>query len=132
MENDCAYTSMIVHKQTRNKNTAVHNKPFFISNLSNTQHLVLLLNDSILFAYNGQFITYMQADRPSMNSNNNLFFNISSYGNENIFNHLRRIFEQEMNNKTWFTVKSLNYLCLLYVLWLNYIILLKSYVKIFN
>ena len=99
-EHDCAYTYITVPKQIRNEGTPLHNKPLFIFKFSDTQHLVLPLNDNISFAYNGQFITHRQAFMPSMNNNDNLFFNISSYGNEKIFNHLRRTFEREMNNKT--------------------------------
>ena len=51
---------------------------------------MLPLSNDLSFLYNGKFVTHRQVYYLDEHDLEKLFFNLSSYGNEKIFNHLRR------------------------------------------
>ena len=93
-EKDCAYTLITVPSQEVLKNVPLCNQPVFIFQIGTKEQIMLPLVNNISFVYNGNFIMHRQAFTPLENSNSPKFFNISSYGNAKIFNHLRRTFER--------------------------------------
>ena len=97
-EKDCAYTFITVPNQSREKNTQLKNKLMFIFKISEEQQLMLPLCNDLSFVYNGKFATHCQACYPDTNDVDKAFFNILSYGNEKLFNHLRRTVHCQINN----------------------------------
>ena len=74
------------------------NKPIFLFKLSMKQKIILPLSDNISFVYNGKFNTQCQAYDKGAQDDKQSFYSISSYGNEKIFNHLRKTFQRETND----------------------------------
>ena len=51
---------------------------------------MLPLDDNISFVYNTTYLTHHQYYVTGVNHDNDKFINVSSYGNEKLFNHLRK------------------------------------------
>ena len=98
-EKDCAYTLITVPSQVMNKNLPLVNKPMFLFKIGKKEQIMLPLVNNMSFVYNGKFIMHRQAYTPSNNSYSRKFFNMSSYGNEKLFNHLRRTFDRLREEK---------------------------------
>ena len=96
-EVDCAYTLITVPNQKRKQNTKLDNKPLFVFKLSEKQQILFPLSNGLSFVYNGRFVMHRQAYYPDEEDSKNVFYNLSSYGNEKIFNHLRKTFERQSN-----------------------------------
>ena len=75
------------------------NKPMFLFKIGKKEQIMLPLVNNMSFVYNGKFIMHRQAYTPSNNSYSRKFFNLSSYGNEKLFNHLRRTFDRLREEK---------------------------------
>ena len=97
-EKDCAYTFITVLQQIREKNTQLKNKLMSIFKLSEEKHILSPLCNYLSFVYNGKFVTHCHAYHPDKNEVDKTAFNISSYSNEKLFNHLRRTFHHQNNN----------------------------------
>ena len=93
-EKDCAYTCIHVPMQDSPTNTAIDKQPSFLFQLNDNQRLLLPLSKPISFMYNAQYVNHRQAYYPSNDEQISAFVNVSSYGNEKIFNHLRRSFQR--------------------------------------
>ena len=70
----------------------------FIFKLTEKQQILLPLINNLSFVYNGNFVTHRQAYKPVESDATVQFFNLSSYGNQNFFNHLRKTFQRHNNN----------------------------------
>ena len=94
-ERDCTYTLITVPKQSFNiGKKQLEHKPMFIFKLKDNQQLIFPLVCGLTFVYNGCFMTHRQEYNRELNDNGPNFVNISSYGNEKIFNHLRKTFKR--------------------------------------
>ena len=95
-ENDCAYTCITVPKQFINKGEHVKQRPAFIFKIDEEQELSIEMSDDLSFFYNASFLTHRQsythADEKGIDADT--FFNVSSYANEKLFNHLRQSFNR--------------------------------------
>ena len=93
-ERDCAYTLITVPIQVVDSDLPLYQKPLFLFQLAENNQLILPLLSNTSFVYNGNFVTHRQAYNPKCNTGSRRFYNISSYGNQKIFNHLRRTFSR--------------------------------------
>ena len=59
---------------------------------------MLTLSNDLSFIYNDKFVTHRQAYYPEENDLEKPCFNLSSYGNEKMFNYLRRTYQGQNNN----------------------------------
>ena len=91
-EDDCAYTFITVPQQERRIYTHPQHEPCFLFKLNESQTLTLPLYNDLSFLYNASFLTHRQRYEPAVNMDDNKFFNISSYANAKLFNHLRKSF----------------------------------------
>ena len=98
-EKYCAYTLITVPSQVVWKNVPLYKQPVFLFQVGTKEQSMLPLVNNISFVYNGNFLMHRQALTPIEHSNSPKFFNISSYGNAKMFNHLRRTFERLGKNK---------------------------------
>ena len=96
-EKDCAYTCIHVPKQDKIIDTCIESQPTFLFKLNDNQRIMLPLTMPVSFMYNAQLITHRQAYYPDNTQNMTSFINVSSYGNEKIFNHLRKTFQRIVN-----------------------------------
>ena len=95
-ENDCAYTFITVPKQNLTKGKHILEQTHFLFQINEDKKLSLPLIDDITFLYNASFLTHRQSY--FHNQNDNHFYNISSYANDKLFNHLRKSFDR-LNKK---------------------------------
>jgi len=94
-EKDCTYTLITVPQQSFTiSSKALREQPMFIFKLKDKQQLILPLVRGMTFVYNGRFMTHCQEYSRQVEDKGPPFFNISSYGNEKIFNHLRKTFSR--------------------------------------
>ena len=98
VENDCAYTFITVPQQNQRKYLHPTHEPVFLFKLNELQTLTLPLHNDLSFIYNASLLTHRQRYEPDLDMNSTKFFNISSYGNAKLFNHLRKSFGR-LNDK---------------------------------
>ena len=97
-EKECAYTFITVPQQVLQSNVEDCNKPKFIFKIDEDRHLILPLITGLSFLYNAIFLTHRQSNNPSTKKEAKKFFNISSYANEKLFDHLRLSFKRMVND----------------------------------
>lgn len=97
-ENDCSYTYITVPRQNMIKDRQCYEKPHFSLKIDEERVIMLPLLDNISFFYNASFLMHRQSYTPIADGVNNCFFNVSSYSNEKLFNHLRKSFNR-LNSK---------------------------------
>ena len=93
-EKDCAHTCIHVPNQDQITGESIDKQPCFLFMISDYQRLMLPLTSPLSFMYNGQLITHRQAYYPDKNKTSTKFINVSSYGNQKMFNHLRKTFKR--------------------------------------
>ena len=93
-EDDCAYTFITIPKQVMNSNQHCSHQPLFLFKLNEEQKLILPMSPDLTFFYNASFLTHRQSYIPPVVDNSRRFYNISSYANEKLFNHLRLSFHR--------------------------------------
>lgn len=94
-ENDCTYTIINVPHQDYFKTSTKKPNYKFIFKLSNMDMVNIELYPTMSFIFSGLFLTHRQNKKNDNISSNDVFFNIASYGNKRLFNHLRK----SINNK---------------------------------
>ena len=55
---------------------------------------MLPLSNNTSLLYNAQFLTHRQSYNPTECKTRDVFYNISCYGNDKLFNHLRKSFKR--------------------------------------
>ena len=92
-EDDCTYTVICVPLQNQSMNEY---KFLFRVNDSNTIGIVLNPNTSIMFS--GKLLTHRQGviEKQMANNGSDTFINISSYGNKQLFCHIRKSFARKL------------------------------------
>ena len=97
-ESDCSYTFLTVPKQVVDKSLTVADKPVFLFKVTQNVQLLIPLCNDLSFVYNSHFLTHRQSYNPHEVSSDVRFYDITSYSNEKIFNHLRKSFNR-LDNK---------------------------------
>lgn len=90
IEKDCTYTLISIPRQEYFKSTTKKDAFNFIFKLSKTEMVNIELVPSLSFIFSGLFLTHRQNKKNQNTSSNDVFFNIASYGNKCLFNHLRK------------------------------------------
>ena len=93
-EHDCSYTFLTVPTQVMDKRLDIATKPVFLFQLTEHVQLMIPLSNDLSFVYNSQFLTHRQSYNPLGEKIAQKFYNITSYSNEKIFNHLRKSFSR--------------------------------------
>ena len=88
-ELDCSYTLITVPRQAFCFKKCIDKLPTFLFQMSISHHAMLDLNEDVSIVYNGQFLVHRQNFNREDKSEEN-FYNISCYGNNKLFNHLRK------------------------------------------
>ena len=90
-EVDCTYTLMTVPQQTFNFKQNIENLPSFLFQFTTAHHAMIELIEDVSIVYNGRFLIHRQHFiKEAMEQEQ--FYNISCYGNNKLFNHLRKTF----------------------------------------
>ena len=93
-EDDCAYTFITIPKQTFEVSKAGNIQPTFLFQIDEEKVLSMSMTDNLTFFYNGSFVIHRQSYKPSVDDAKNKFYNVSSYANEKLFDHLRNSFDR--------------------------------------
>ena len=92
-EVDCTYTLITVPKQTFSFKRNIENLPSFLFQMTTSHHAMIELNEDVFIVYNGRFLIHCQHFVKEAIEKEQ-FFNISCYGNNTLFNHLRKTFRR--------------------------------------
>lgn len=95
-EQDCTYTLISVPRQETIVSNKNGNKYHFLFQLTENKRLNIPLHQGVSFIFSGVFLTHRQhrvQDNSVLHDN---FFNVASYGNKRLFNHIKKSFN---NNK---------------------------------
>ena len=93
-ENNCTYTLISVPKQnTTTTERKIHNYHFLFS-LSDKKKLNIPLFHGISFVFSAAFLSHRQHRNQFNNSKDESFFNVASYGNKRLFNHIKKSFNK--------------------------------------
>ena len=98
-EKDCSYTFITVPQQILHSNLTENEKPKFVFKIDEERELFLPLVNGVSFLYNATFLTHRQTYNAVLKKDEPRFYNISSYSNEKLFNHLRLSFKRMINKK---------------------------------
>ena len=94
-EHDCTYTFITVPKQLQSKSPPSTIKYDFLFKLTAKQSINLSLKAGVTFIFSGLFLSHRQNKSKEESTKDEVFFNMASYGNKRLFNHLRKTY----NNK---------------------------------
>lgn len=94
-EKDSTYTLITVPRQKFTMKRNIEHRPMFIFNFGPQNQVIFPLNQKICLIYNGRFVTHRQAYTQECEDSEDRFINISSYGNEKLFNHLRKTYSRK-------------------------------------
>ena len=93
-EDDCAYTYITVPNHYIDKTQHCTNQASFLFQIDEERILSINMTNDLSFFYNASFLTHRQSYIRSPDEDKNNFYNISSYSNEKLFNHLRQSFKR--------------------------------------
>ena len=93
-ENDCTYTLISVPKQNINFSERNVHKYHFLFSLTDKKKLNLPLLPGVSFVFSAAFLTHRQHQNDMNKANEESFFNIASYGNKRMFNHIKTSFNK--------------------------------------
>ena len=95
-EHDCTYTLISIPSQESSNPSASSIKYDFLFKLTNNQTINISLKPGLSFMFSGLYLTHRQNKSQDTNNLHNTFFNMASYGNKRLFQHLRKTYN---NNK---------------------------------
>ena len=90
-EPDVTYTTITVPKQSK-----LQSKYSFVFKINDNDSICLLMNYGVHFLFSGLFLVHRQ--KCEMKKDRELFFNFGSYGNNELFTHLRKTMERQIFN----------------------------------
>ena len=93
VEKDCSYTCIHVPNQDFTKKDNICEVPGFVFQFNDSQRLIIQLNRMVSIMYNAQCLMHRQVYYPENGATDN-FFNVATYANEKLFNHLRKTFNR--------------------------------------
>ena len=85
-ENDCTYTIITTPVQDSSEHPHEYN---FIAKLMPNHNIGIKLEGGMTFLFSGKYLTHRQSCNINITSSKACFFNIVSYGNERLYNHLK-------------------------------------------
>ena len=97
-ENDATYSLITVPKQSFKMTQNIELLPTFLFRVTANHHVMLKLEEHVCFVYNARFLAHRQAFSKGVGTNEN-FFNISCYGNQKLFSHLKNTFDRLNKHK---------------------------------
>ena len=89
VEKDCAYTCIHVPNQDFQKEKDICEQPGFVFQFNDSQRFLLPFNRMVSTIYNAQCLSHRQVYYPE-EEEREIFFNVATYANEKMFNHLRK------------------------------------------
>ena len=93
-EDDCTYTLITIPRQINIEDNKTCNRYHFLFNLTGKKNLNLPLYPGVSFLFSGAFLTHRQHCNDDVSSKNDVFFNIASYGNKRLFNHIKKTYNK--------------------------------------
>ena len=96
-EKDTSYTIITVPMQDYGKQKREGNTYEFQFRLDDNNCIVLPMTPELTFIFSGIFVTHRQACNSKTSNNLEPFINLSSYGNERLFNHICKSFFRNIN-----------------------------------
>jgi len=87
-EQDVTYTLISVPNQVKSKESLVRYD--FLFSLTETQSIAIHLTPGVSFMFSGFFLKHRQNKSKDILSTDNTFFNLASYGNKQLFHHIRK------------------------------------------
>ena len=87
-ENDCSYTVITVPEQDIEENPV--DDYIFLFEIKKGETIGINMCHGISFFFAGKYLSHRQAHNESTSVKNSLFVNIASYGNEMLYNHIKK------------------------------------------
>ena len=94
-EHDCSYTFIYVPQQEINQKRYTDAHYTFLFSLNIGNNVGIRLKSGISIMYSGVYLTHRQSCENMKTKKKTLFFNIASYGNQMLFQHVRRSFDRK-------------------------------------
>ena len=94
IERDTAYTIISVPNQVIKTNRLADEYACFKYKITESLEISLPMVTNLCFMYNANFLMHRQEYVADLSPDGNRFYNISSYANEKLFNHLRKSFQR--------------------------------------
>lgn len=94
-EHDCTYTLISVPKQIVSKSIASSIKYDFLFKLTDSQSINVSMKPGVSFMFSGLLLCHRQNKSKEDNTCDERFFNMASYGNKRLFNHLRKTYNKK-------------------------------------
>ena len=96
-EKDCTYTIIGVPKQNIKDLPNRQKNNLFLLHLNDNNVFAIPMLPNTYFMFSGLYITHRQNSGGFSTANKESFFNVASYGNQQLFNHLRSTFIRKAN-----------------------------------
>ena len=93
-EDDCTYTLITIPRQKSIEDNKTCNNYHFLFHLTGKKNLNIPLYPGVSFLFSGAFLTHRQHRIEHVLSSNDIYFNIASYGNKRLFNHIKKSFNK--------------------------------------
>lgn len=93
-EHDCTYTLITIPNQTTMTSKKTGDNYHFLFSLMDKKVLNVPLHFGISFIFSAAFLTHRQNRNEYMLSNDEVFFNMASYGNKRLYNHIKKSFNK--------------------------------------
>ena len=95
-EDDCSYTVVTVPKQCSMQSKRYYN---FLLQVNDSKSIFFQINEPISYLWSGKFLVHRQfCNAANFNGMDN-FFNLQTYTNKKIFNHVKKSFQRVKINK---------------------------------
>ena len=94
-EHDCTYTLISIPTQKTQKKNQTSIKYDFLFKLTNKQSINVTLKPGVSFIFSGLFLSHRQNKSRVGNTGDEHFFNMASYGNKRLFQHLRKTYNKK-------------------------------------
>jgi len=93
-ESDCTYTLISIPRQSYLTNNSTCNRYHFLFQLTGRKNLNVPLYPGTSVLFSGMYLTHRQHHIADTSSSTNVFFNVASYGNKRLFNHIKKSFNK--------------------------------------
>ena len=93
-EKDTSYTLITVPSQEIKEQKKIGNEYSFLFKLNANTTISLPLSIDLTFLFSGMFISHRQRGNNSKKKEDSPFINLSSYGNQRLFTHIRKSFSR--------------------------------------
>ena len=97
-EKDTSYTLITFPLQNFNLQKIKGNVNDFHFKVNDQVCISLPMTPDVTFMFSGTFLTHRQNGNSSLDKNSHEFVNLSSYGNQKLFNHIRKSFARNIQD----------------------------------